>query len=65
MQKLKRKCWWCNGRLMAVSHAVTKTGQWVHKVCLPDAEEDMRRLTAQPTSAAQMDAQLDDQLGGD
>ena len=37
----------------------------VHKVCERDAKESVRYLTAQPTSAAQMDAQLEDQLGSD
>ena len=48
MQKLKRGCWWCGNRLMAVSHAVTKDGRWVHKCCLDEAEESLRYLTAKP-----------------
>jgi len=50
---------------MAVSHGTTKDGRWVHKCCLAEADESLRYLTAQPTSGAQMDAQLEDQLGGD
>lgn len=37
----------------------------VHKCCERDAKETIRYLTAVPTSAAQMDYQLDDQLGDD
>jgi len=65
MKTLKRTCWWCDRRLMAVSHGTTKDGRWVHKCCLAEADESLRYLTAQPTSGAQMDAQLEDQLGGD
>lgn len=69
-------CWNCNRALVGrggswkarpLFFASIKTpgGHFVkvHKVCEKDAKESLRYLTAQPTSAAQMDAQIEDQLG--
>lgn len=71
-------CWHCNRPLVGKSGSwrarplffATVKAQGgnpvkVHKCCEKDAKESMRYLTAQPKSAAQMDAQLEDQLGSD
>ena len=70
-------CWHCNGPLVGkggswksrplfFAEVKTNSGKVkVHKCCEKDTKETLRYLTAQPTSAAQMDAQLDDQLGDD
>ena len=65
MLTTNRRCWWCNGKLMAVSHAVLSNGCWTHKVCQKAAERELKQLTAQPKSAADMDARLHDELGRD
>ena len=49
MQHLKLKCWWCNKRLMKISHATVEVDGYnvrVHKGCKPDAEKDLKIITA-------------------
>lgn len=71
-------CWHCNRPLVgkggswkarplyfALVMVDSENAVKVHKCCQIDARASVRHLTAQPTSAAQMDAQLEDQLGGD
>jgi len=71
-------CWNCNRPLVGkggswkarpLFFAEVKTGPGqkvkVHKVCEKDTKAALRYLTAQPRSAAQMDTQIDDQLGAD
>lgn len=53
MHTSNRPCWWCGGKLMAVSHAEVTGGTghvfWVHKVCEADARRYLGKgLTAQP-----------------
>lgn len=69
-------CWHCNKALVgkggswkarplyfAEVQLAPRQKVKVHKCCERDAKETLRYLTAQPTSAAQMDAQIDDMLG--
>jgi hypothetical protein len=65
LKKTNYPCWWCGGKLMAVSHAKLSNGTKAHKQCQPDAERSLKRLTAQPTGGDHMDAVLADQLGDD
>lgn len=54
MLRLERRCWWCNARLMAVSHAEVEDARqsppavvWVHRQCEAETREYFRRTTAQ------------------
>ena len=71
-------CWHCNNALVGKNGSwkarplifalvETEPGRTVkvHKVCEQNAKASMSYLTAQPSSAGQMDAQLADQLGED
>lgn len=61
-QTLKRSCWWCNKKLMAVSHAevVMPDGNvvWVHKVCEAPTRNNFKPVTAQHDQGAADDAIL-------
>lgn len=47
MKTRQRLCWWCNRRLMAVSHALVE-GRQVHKMCEDAARRSFATITAQP-----------------
>lgn len=53
MKKLNRTCWWCNHKLMAAGHAEIKDQDgntvWVHKVCVDNAQAEIRKCTATPS----------------
>ena len=50
--ELVRKCWWCNKRLMKVSHAEVTTPDGhtllVHKACEANTRAQFKHVTAQP-----------------
>lgn len=52
LTQLNRRCWWCMGKLMAISHAEVpdRDGNlvWVHKCCAEKARESFRDYTAAP-----------------
>lgn len=66
-------CWWCSRPLSTpfgkpikgVIHEIDGNKVRMHKVCSVDFVREFRKVTAQPTSGAAMDALLSDELGGD
>ena len=58
----ERLCWWCNKKLMTVSHATIKdhggNSVQVHKVCKPAAERYVKPVTATTPDEIEMEILL-------